>query len=109
MLDFNDGDRIRFLPCMHTYHVHCIDDWLMRSFTCPSCMEPVDSALLTSYDQQAMTGNSSFDQLEQLTAANNNEDRAISSTNAAAADNQNTSSTLARSFNNDVFEGENEN
>ena len=24
----------------------CIDDWLMRSFTCPSCMEPVDAALL---------------------------------------------------------------
>ncbi|PNF42008.1 RING finger protein 11 [Cryptotermes secundus] len=43
-------DAIRYLPCMHTYHVECIDDWLMRSFTCPSCMEPVDAALLTSYE-----------------------------------------------------------
>ena len=46
MIEFNVGDRVRYLPCMHTYHMECIDDWLMRSFTCPSCMEPVDAALL---------------------------------------------------------------
>ena len=50
MLEFVMGDRLRFLPCMHTYHKDCIDDWLMRSFTCPSCMEPVDAALLTTYE-----------------------------------------------------------
>lgn len=49
MGEFVLGDALRFLPCMHTYHKECIDDWLMRSFTCPSCMEPVDAALLTSY------------------------------------------------------------
>uniref|UniRef100_A0A1A8IQN1 RING finger protein 11 n=2 Tax=Nothobranchius TaxID=28779 RepID=A0A1A8IQN1_NOTKU len=49
MLDFVYGDPIRFLPCMHIYHMDCIDDWLMRSFTCPSCMEPVDAALLSTY------------------------------------------------------------
>ena len=46
MIEFNIGDAVRYLPCMHTYHMDCIDDWLMRSFTCPSCMEPVDAALL---------------------------------------------------------------
>ncbi|XP_014246215.1 RING finger protein 11 [Cimex lectularius] len=50
MMEFLVGDNVRYLPCMHIYHVHCIDDWLMRSFTCPSCMEPVDAALLTSYE-----------------------------------------------------------
>ncbi|XP_048845839.1 RING finger protein 11-like [Brienomyrus brachyistius] len=50
MIDFTYGDPIRLLPCMHIYHVDCIDDWLTRSFTCPSCMEPVDVALLTSYE-----------------------------------------------------------
>lgn len=50
MMDFISGDTVRYLPCMHTYHLECIDDWLMRSFTCPSCMEPVDAALLTSYE-----------------------------------------------------------
>ncbi|XP_072023622.1 RING finger protein 11-like [Amphiura filiformis] len=50
MLDFQIKDPVRYLPCMHTYHVKCIDDWLMRSFTCPSCMEPVDAALLSTYE-----------------------------------------------------------
>ncbi|XP_031629252.1 RING finger protein 11-like [Contarinia nasturtii] len=50
MIEFNVGDSIRYLPCMHTYHVGCIDDWLMRSLTCPSCLEPVDAALLTTYE-----------------------------------------------------------
>lgn len=50
MIEFVIGDRIRYLPCLHTYHTDCIDDWLMRSFTCPSCMEPVDAALLVTYE-----------------------------------------------------------
>ncbi|XP_049995590.1 RING finger protein 11-like [Alexandromys fortis] len=36
MMNFVYGDLIRFLPCIYTYHLDCIDDWLMRSFTCPS-------------------------------------------------------------------------
>jgi len=49
MVDFEVGEAIRRLPCNHVYHLHCIDDWLHRSFTCPSCMEPVDSALLSAF------------------------------------------------------------
>lgn len=46
------GDSIRYLPCMHQYHVHCVDNWLMRSnqFSCPSCCEPIDAALLSSFE-----------------------------------------------------------
>ncbi|XP_017018699.1 RING finger protein 11 [Drosophila kikkawai] len=50
MAEFCVDETVRYLPCMHIYHVHCIDDWLMRSLTCPSCLEPVDAALLTSYE-----------------------------------------------------------
>ena len=50
MYDFQIGDRIRYLPCLHVYHDICIDDWLMRSLTCPSCLEPVDAALLQTYE-----------------------------------------------------------
>ena len=49
MVEFELGEALRFLPCLHTYHLDCIDSWLMRSFTCPSCMEPVEAALLATY------------------------------------------------------------
>ncbi|XP_052854858.1 RING finger protein 11 isoform X1 [Drosophila gunungcola] len=50
MAEFCVDEAVRYLPCMHIYHVKCIDDWLLRSLTCPSCLEPVDAALLTSYE-----------------------------------------------------------
>uniref|UniRef100_A0A0R3RVK6 RING-type domain-containing protein n=1 Tax=Elaeophora elaphi TaxID=1147741 RepID=A0A0R3RVK6_9BILA len=56
MVDFVDGDPIRYLPCMHCYHKNCVDDWLMRSFSCPSCMEPVDSAMLSSFAAHTLRG-----------------------------------------------------
>ncbi|XP_033214611.1 RING finger protein 11 [Belonocnema kinseyi] len=49
MMELQIGEEVRYLPCMHTYHAVCIDDWLLRSLTCPSCMEPVDAALINSY------------------------------------------------------------
>jgi hypothetical protein len=48
MMDYCAGELIKLLPCMHFYHLRCIDDWLMRSLTCPSCMERVDSGLLAT-------------------------------------------------------------
>lgn len=60
MGEFIVGDSLRYLPCVHTYHKDCIDDWLMRSFTCPSCMEPVDSALLMSYETNWSISTSQF-------------------------------------------------
>lgn len=47
MMEFASGEAVRFLPCMHYYHIQCVDDWLMRALTCPTCMERVDLALLT--------------------------------------------------------------
>ncbi|XP_062510132.1 RING finger protein 11-like [Corticium candelabrum] len=48
MMDFAIGDQIRLMPCMHIYHRDCVDDWLIRSFTCPTCMEDVDIQMLQS-------------------------------------------------------------
>uniref|UniRef100_A0A5B6ZLD9 Putative NEP1-interacting protein-like 1 n=1 Tax=Davidia involucrata TaxID=16924 RepID=A0A5B6ZLD9_DAVIN len=40
--DFKNGVFIRILPsCRHTFHLHCIDEWLTRHGSCPICREDV--------------------------------------------------------------------
>jgi len=31
------GDVLRTVPCLHSFHVHCIDPWLQLKRTCPVC------------------------------------------------------------------------
>jgi len=35
--DFKAGDDVKTLPCLHLYHMSCIDSWLRRSNDCPIC------------------------------------------------------------------------
>lgn len=39
--DFEPGDRVRGLPCLHIYHQACIDSWFGRSKLCPLCKREV--------------------------------------------------------------------
>lgn len=34
---FQAGDRIRMIPCLHKFHVTCIDQWFRQSHHCPVC------------------------------------------------------------------------
>jgi hypothetical protein len=34
---FNNNELHRKLPCNHTYHAHCIEDWIIRNKKCPIC------------------------------------------------------------------------
>lgn len=40
---FQIGEKCRLLPvCKHSFHVHCVDSWLMMSPICPICRTSVD-------------------------------------------------------------------
>ncbi|KAH7114577.1 hypothetical protein B0J13DRAFT_240260 [Dactylonectria estremocensis] len=42
--DFEEGMKLRSLPCGHAFHPHCVDPWLLeRAETCPMCRHNVST------------------------------------------------------------------
>ncbi|XP_061848998.1 E3 ubiquitin-protein ligase RNF6 isoform X2 [Colius striatus] len=39
--EYVTGNKLRQLPCMHEFHIHCIDRWLSENSTCPICRQSV--------------------------------------------------------------------
>ena len=39
--EYKEGERLRTLPCIHSYHADCIDPWLLRNRTCPVCQRSI--------------------------------------------------------------------
>ena len=46
LLDFKDGDHLRVMPtCNHGFHIGCIDTWLAKHSSCPTCRgNPLDAS-----------------------------------------------------------------
>jgi Ring finger domain len=40
--DYRKGNRIKFLPCDHHFHVDCIDEWFNVKDSCPLCKKNIN-------------------------------------------------------------------
>lgn len=43
---YGDGESVKTLPCMHYFHLSCIDKWFSRGRTCPICKIDISKELL---------------------------------------------------------------
>ncbi|OWF38761.1 E3 ubiquitin-protein ligase RNF13-like [Mizuhopecten yessoensis] len=73
--DYEEGDKLRLLPCSHAYHCVCIDPWLTKNKkTCPVCKRKVipGSNPDSDSDSDEDNGNQSTSERAPLLGNNNN-------------------------------------
>ncbi|XP_060082690.1 E3 ubiquitin-protein ligase RNF13-like [Ylistrum balloti] len=73
--DYEEGDKLRILPCSHAYHCVCIDPWLTKNKkTCPVCKRKVipGSNPDSDSDSDEDNGNQSTSERAPLLGNNNN-------------------------------------
>ena len=46
--EFEEDEDVRRLPCMHLFHVTCVDQWLGLNKRCPICRVDIEAQLCPS-------------------------------------------------------------
>ena len=46
--EFEEEEDVRRLPCMHLFHVTCVDQWLGLNKRCPICRVDIEAQLCPS-------------------------------------------------------------
>lgn len=42
--EFEEGEDVRRLPCMHLFHIECVDQWLATNKKCPICRVDIQAS-----------------------------------------------------------------
>lgn len=42
LTDFGEEEDVRRLPCMHLFHIECVDQWLPTNKRCPICRVDIE-------------------------------------------------------------------
>ena len=45
LLEYEQGDELRLLPCNHEFHKECIDSWLENNTSCPACRHSLSNTV----------------------------------------------------------------
>lgn len=49
--EFEQEEDVRRLPCMHLFHVECVDQWLSQNKRCPICRVDIEAHLTKDYTE----------------------------------------------------------
>ena len=42
LCEYADDEEVRRLPCLHLFHIECVDRWLRQNKRCPMCRMDID-------------------------------------------------------------------
>ena len=54
--EFEEEEDVRRLPCMHLFHVPCVDQWLGLNKRCPICRVDIEAQLFPSATVRSTIG-----------------------------------------------------
>ncbi|CAF0746850.1 unnamed protein product [Brachionus calyciflorus] len=44
--EYENSENVRRLPCMHLFHVNCVDQWLKMNKKCPMCRVDIETKII---------------------------------------------------------------